>query len=232
MGPATVHIVGVGPGDPELLTLRALRVLQACATILHPGPRDDEGFAIEVVAPFLRPGQTVRGMALAMRRGPDDGTVGYGRVATASVAEARAGRTSAFLTEGDPMLFGTGAYVVEEMRKLAPEVPVEVVPGVSSIGAAAARLGWPLARKDEILTICPATYHAEDLGALLDRPGPLCFLKAAAILPELIRELKSRGRLGDAALVEKVGRPDERIVRDLADAPEAGLSYFCLVLVR
>jgi len=227
-----IFIVGVGPGDPELLTLRAARVLAHCETILHPGPRDDAGFAFEVVARLLQPRQVVRGMGLAMRRGPDDGSVGYDRVAKALLAEWRAGRSSAFLTEGDPLLFGTGSYVVDQLRALAPEIDAEIVPGVSSISAAAARLGWPLAQKAEILTICPATYHADGLAAILDRPGPICLLKAAAILPTLIAELKARGRLADAALVEKVGRPDERIFRDLERVPGEGLSYFSLVLVR
>jgi len=227
-----ISVVGVGPGDPELLTLRAARVIEHCATILHPGPRDDAGFAFEVVAGWLRPGQDVRGMGLAMRRGPDDGSVGYDRVAHALIAEWQAGRPAAFLTEGDPMLFGTGSYVVEQLSILDPKCAVEIVSGVSSIGAAAARLGWPLAQKGDILTVCPATYHDGALGAILDRGGPVCLLKAAAILPTLIRELKTRGRLADAALVEKAGRPDERIFLDLERVPGEGLSYFSLVLVR
>ena len=225
-------IVGVGPGDPELLTLRAAHVLARCATILHPGPRDDAGFAVEVVAPLLRPDQAVRGMALAMRRGPDDGSVGYDRVARALVDEARAGRAAAFLTEGDPMLFGTGSYVVEHLAALAPDLPVEVVPGISALGAAAARLGWPLAQKEDVFTVCPATYHAADLAAILDRPGPVCFLKAAGALPAIVEALRCRGRLGRAALVEKVGRPDERVFRDLEEALVTDLSYFSLILVR
>jgi precorrin-2/cobalt-factor-2 C20-methyltransferase len=229
---ATAYLLGVGPGDPELLTVRAARVLERCDTILHPGPRDDAGFAIEVVAPLLRPGQDVRGMALAMRRGPDDGSVGYGRVAEALAAEARSGRAASFLTEGDPMLFGTGSYVAERLRALAPDVPVEVVPGVSAIAAAAARLGWPLAQKDQVLTVCPATYHADDIGAILDRGGASCWLKAADVLPRLVEELRLRGRLHRAALVERVGRHDERVFRDLDEALGEDLSYFSVVLVR
>lgn len=230
--PARVYVVGVGPGDPELLTIRAARVVQACALILHPGPSDDAGFAREVVAPLLRPDQQVRGMALAMKRGADDGSVGYVRVAAALAEAARAGRSAAYLTEGDPMLFGSGSYVAEHLRKLAPDVPLEVIPGVSAISAAAARLGWALAQKEEILTVCPATYHADSIGAILDRGGPVCWLKAADVLPRLIDELGRRGRLEQAAAIERVGRPDERIYRDLNRALEAGLSYFSLVLVR
>jgi precorrin-2/cobalt-factor-2 C20-methyltransferase len=227
-----VQIIGVGPGDPDLLTVRAARTLARCAMILHPGPRDDAGFAFEVVAGLLRPDQEVRGMALAMRRGPDDGSVGYDRVARVLAAEARAGRVAAFLTEGDPMLFGSGSYVVQSLHALDPAVPVEVVPGVSAPGAAAARLGWPLAQKDEILTVCPTTYHADEIGSILDRGGASCWLKAADVLPRLVEELRRRGRLDRAALVERLGRPDERIFRDLTEAVGADLSYFTLVLVR
>lgn len=224
--------MGVGPGDPDLLTVRATRVIAACALIVHPGRADREGFAYDVVARSLRPDQTVRGMNLAMRRGPDDGTVGYGRAADALIEAAEAGRTACYLTEGDAMLFGTASSVLEALRGRAPDLAVEVVPAVSALSAAAARLGWPLGRKDEILTICPATYHAEEVRAILDRPGPVCFLKVNDVLPRLVKELQRTGRLGQAALVERSGWPDERIVHDLTTILGEKLSYFSLVLVR
>lgn len=230
--PPPIKVVGVGPGDPELLTLRALRAIEAAEVILHPGRRDHEGFAFEVVAALLKPEQRVRGMALAMMRGRDDGSVGYDRVAVALADEARAGHNAIFLTEGDPMLFGTGSYVVERLNSKAPELTVEVIPGVSALAAAAARLGWPLAQKQEVLTVCPAMYHVDEIGAILDRGGPVCWLKAADVLPPLIEALQARGRLERAALVERVGRPDERIFLDLKDALGQDLSYFSLVLVR
>lgn len=230
--PPTIAIVGVGPGDPELLTLRAARTIQEGEVILHPGRDDGSGFAFDVVRSLIQPRQRVRGMALAMMRGRDDGSVGYDRVAEALSAEARAGHRAVFLTEGDPMLFGSGSYVVERLKSMGAELAVDVIPGVSALAAAAARLGWPLAQKDEVLTVCPATYHAEAIGAILDRGGPVCWLKAADVLPRLVDELHARGRLGRAALVERVGRPDERIFLDLRDALGQDLSYFSLVLVR
>src|SRR6266446_4719461 len=95
--PALVSVIGVGPGDPELLTVRALRALEASDIIFHAGPHDDTGFAWDVVRPLLRPDHPARGMALMMRRGSDDGSVGYERVADALAAEARSGRKAAFL---------------------------------------------------------------------------------------------------------------------------------------
>ena len=230
--PGGVAIIGVGPGDPELLTLRALRALRECDLIVHPGPADRSGFAYETVAAHLREGQAVEGAGLAMRRGRDDGSVGYDRVALRLAGAARSGYRAGFLTEGDPMLYGTGSYVNDQLRVVAPDVPVEVVPGVSALSAAAARLGWPVAQKDEIVTVCPATYHAGGVGAILDRGGASCWLKAAGVLPVLVRELEARGRLGRAALLENVGRPGERVFLDLAEALGEDLSYFSIVLVR
>jgi precorrin-2 C(20)-methyltransferase len=227
-----IALIGVGPGDPDLLTLRAARVIAECDVIVHAGPSDRAGFAYEVVAPLLRPDQLVTGMALVMKRGTDDGAAGYERIAQRLLAEACTGRRAAFLAEGDPMLFSTAARVLERLRQIAPEVEIEVVPGVSAMSAAAARLGWPLAQKAEILTVCPATYLEDEIGALLDHGGPTCWLKAASVLPRLVEELERRGRIAQAALVEKVGRPDERIFTDLNAALGQDLSYFSLVLVR
>lgn len=232
LGPTRIFLIGVGPGDPELLTLRAARLIERCDVLLHAGPSPHAGYAVEVVSGLIRRDHHVEGMALAMKRGPDDGSVGYDRVASALLEYAAAGRTAAFLTEGDPLLYGTSASVLESLRALAPDEPIEVVPGVSAIGAAAARLGWPLARKEEILTVCPGTYHEDEIGTLLDRGGPVCWLKAARVLPRLVVELRTRGRLHDAALIEKVGRSDERIFRELDAALREDLSYFSLVLVR
>lgn len=230
--PATVYVVGVGPGAPDLLTLKAVKVLERSDLVVHAGPRDDSGIAFGVVAPLLRPTQRVQSAELAMKRGPDDGTVGYERIARWLADEARRGRTATFLTEGDPMLYGSGSYVAEQLRAVAPDVPVEIIPGVSASSAAAARLGWPLAQKNEILTVCPGTYHSAEIGAILDRGGPVCWFKAADVLPRLVEELRRRDQLDRAVLVERVGHPDERVFRDVTEALAVDLSYFSLVLVR
>lgn len=227
-----VRVIGVGPGDPELLTLRALRALRGSHLIVHPGPSNRSGFAYEIVAGQIEPWQTVEGASLRMKRGQDDGSVGYGRIARRLADAALGGLDVAYLTEGDPMLFGSGSYVVESLKTIEPGVSVEVIPGVSAMSAAAARLGWPLAQKESVFTVCPATYHPDDLGAILDRPGTSCWLKAADVLPRLVEELRSRGRLERAALIEKVGRTDERIFHDLTEALKVDLSYFSIVLAR
>ena len=108
--------------------------------------------------------------------------------------------------------------------------PIGPIPFTFNPGRAAG--AWPLAQKDEILTICPGSYHHDEIGTILDRGQPVCWYKVVAILPRLVEELRLRGRLEAAVLVEKVGRPDERIFHDLTQALHQDLSYFSLVLVR
>ncbi len=227
-----IAIIGVGPGDPDLLTLRALKTLKSRDLIVHAGPTDRAGYALETIADHLEPWQKVESARLAMRCGPDDGSVGYNRVAQRLRDAARAGQKVGFLTEGDPMLYGSGSYVAEHLAALAPETGVEIIPGVSAVSAAAARLGWPLAQKEAILTICPGTYHVDAIGSILDRPGMTCWLKAAGVLPALVLALRVRNRLHRAVLLENVGRSEERIFRDLDAALKEDLSYFSLVLIR
>lgn len=225
-------IVGVGPGDPELLTLRAARRIEESDFVLHAGAEPFAGFAIEIVVDRLRPGLKVEGLALKPARGRDDSTVGYDRAARRIIELVNQHQRVVYLAEGDPLFYGSGTGVSEQLRRLDRSFEFEVVPGVTSIAAAAARLKRPIAIKEEIFAVCPGTYHRDEIGAIVDRGGPMCWLKARDILPELIEALNARGKLADAVLLERVGRPDERIVTDLTTALELDLSYFSLVLVR
>jgi precorrin-2/cobalt-factor-2 C20-methyltransferase len=225
-------IVGLGPGDPELTTLRAARLIEASDFVLHAGAEPFSGFAVEIVADRLRPDHKVEGLALKMARGRDDANVGYDRAARRMIELVNQHQRVVYLAEGDALFYGSGTGIAEHLTKIDRSFEFEVVPGVTSISAAAARLKRPIAIKDEIFSVCPGTYHRDEIGAIVDRGGPMCWLKARDILPELIEALGARGKLADAVLLERVGRPDERVVTNLTEALELDLSYFSLVLVR
>jgi precorrin-2 C20-methyltransferase/precorrin-3B C17-methyltransferase len=146
-------------------------------------------------------------------------------------ADCRRGLDVAFVTEGDPTVYSTAAVVWQLLARIAPEVPTEVVPGVTSVTAAAARLGWPLAQKDETLAVVPAGYHREHLASFLHAFPSVCFLKASQALPQLGEALERLGPGREAVYVENLGTEQEYITRDLAGT--AGRKgYFALVLVR
>ncbi len=225
--------VGVGPGDPELLTLRAVRVLREAQVIYHAGPEERQGRAWETVRDLVRPEQAV-GLVLAgsmAEVAASGGTEAYRPGVERIAADCRRGLDVAFIAEGDPTLYSTASAVWQLLGEIAPEVPVEVVPGVTSITAAAARVRWPLARRDEALAVVPAGYHAEDLPGLLDAFPSLCLLKAARAVAPLRNALQASAGRYEAVYAENVGTPREWITTDLSGAANRH-EYFSLILVR
>jgi precorrin-2 C(20)-methyltransferase len=224
------HAVGVGPGDPELLTLRAVKRLQQAAVIVHAGPDRDRGRALDVVRHLLRPDQEVRTLRTASMAELSAEPAQYWPAIERIAADCRQGRDVVLITEGDPALYSTAAVVWQLLAELAPDVPLEVVPGISSITAAAARLCRPLAQKDEWLAVVPAGHVGDQLSFLLDRFANLCLLKAGPALPQLATLLNSSSQ-HEAVYLENLGTPREWLATDLADAVPRN-EYFSLVLVR
>jgi precorrin-2 C(20)-methyltransferase len=225
--------VGVGPGDPELLTLKALNVLQAAQRIYHAGPGDDQGRALAVVRPLLRPDQPLQSvlsvsMSLASAS-PNREAYRHGVESIA--ADLRRGLNVAFITEGDPTLYSTAPHVWELLRELHPEAVVEVVPGVCSITAAAALASWPLAQRGQTLRIVPAGYHADQLRSMLESDASICLLKPGKALAALVDFLEEQGPRCEAAYIEELGTDRQWVTRDLAQAV-GRQKYFSLVLLR
>jgi precorrin-2 C(20)-methyltransferase len=225
--------IGVGPGDPELLTLKAVRLLQRAHVIYHGGPQPPEGRAWEIIRSHMRPGQEARVVLTEPMSvvSAADWRTAYRAGVEQIAADCLGGLAVAYVTEGDPTLYSTAARVWQLLHELHPEIPIEISPGVTSITAAAARVGWPLAQKDEVLAVVPATYHRDDLRRLLDQFQTVCLLKPSSALPEMARALRERGSASEMAYVEEIGTGDEFITHDPA-ALLGRKSYFSLLIVR
>jgi precorrin-2 C20-methyltransferase/precorrin-3B C17-methyltransferase len=217
--------IGVGPGDPELLTLKAARLIEQAQLIYHAGPAADQGRALAIIQHLLKPCQTVRTLGLgSMRYVSDDA---YRPGVEAMIADCRQGHDVVFIAEGDPTLYSTASQVCQCLTKLDPEISYQIVPGVSSITAAAARVGWPLARHDEPLAIIPACHHTDNLMSLLDAFPVAALLKLGPALHHLPELLKDH----DAVYVDELGTRAEFITSDL-NAVRDRNRYFSLLLVR
>ena len=226
--------VGVGPGDPQLMTVRAVEIVGQARVIYHAGPAERQGRAWEIICELVRPGQEVRHLLsepMSSVTGAADWRLPYRPGVEQIVADCRRGRDVVFVTEGDPSLFSTAIPVCQLLGEIAPDVPITVVPGVSSITAAAARLRWPLAQKDETLRIIPATQHALDLACLLTTESSLCLLKTGPALPHIIAALARQPYSWDTAYAENLGAEQEWITSDLSQALGRS-AYFSLVLLR
>jgi precorrin-2/cobalt-factor-2 C20-methyltransferase len=219
-----LYAIGVGPGDPELLTLKALRLLRAADVVAYPAPETGGSFARAVVAEWLDGEQPEIAIRFPMQPGPPPAKI-YEQGAMAIATELAAGRDVALLCQGDPLFYGS---FIGLLPRLAGRFPVQIVPGVSSLTACAAAAVLPLAARDESLSVIPATLAEAALGCRLGAAESAAIIKLGRHLAKLKRVLERSGRLADAVYIERASLPDER-VQPLSEVETA--RYFSLALV-
>ena len=224
----TLYGLGIGPGDPELITLKALRRLQAAPVLAYPAPEDGESLARAIAAPHMPGGQTeiaIR-MPLSVDRFPAEAV--YDQAVEELAAHLNAGRDVAVLCEGDGFFYGSFMYLY---ARLADRFPVEVVPGVSSLTACAARAGLALAAQRDVLTVLPAPLPEDKLAAALAGTEAVALIKVGRHLGKLRRVLGDAGLLETAVLVERATMAAERI-RPLAEISDDAAPYFSMILAH
>ena len=225
--------VGVGPGDPELLTLKALRVLQAVPVICVPqSDTQPDSYALNIVREFLDPHkqETLR---LTFPIDDPDGAAGVWLDAAHTIAQRlQHGQDVAFITEGDPMLYSTFSYVLYNIQSSYPTISVEIVPGVSSVMAAAASGGVPLATQGQRLAVLPAVYGIDDLSEAIANYDTIVLMKVNRTLLQAIANLESLGLAGRAIYVRRATTAKEQVVRDLRQLSAEDMDYFSLLIIK
>ena len=225
--------VGVGPGDPQLLTLKALRILQEVPLICTPrSVTSAESYAFDIVRGFLDeqkqeiiripfPVDDEAGAAEVWRNAAD--TIG---------SHLSQGKDVAFITEGDPMLYSTFSYVLDRVTSGYPDVTVEIIPGVSSVMAAAASAGVPLVTHGQRLVILPAVYGIDDLSEAIANYDTIVLMKVNRTLLQALANLEQLGLAGKGIYVRRASTDREEVVRDLSKLSEEDLDYFSLLIIK
>lgn len=232
--PGVLYAVGVGPGDPELITVKAARVLGRARTILAASStKNDHSLALSIAEPYLAPGVRMRTILLGFPMTRDRAVLEKAwRDNAARTLEALAdGRDAAFITLGDPLTYSTFLYLERAVRALEPGVRIEAVPGVSSIQAAAAAAGVGLAESGQNLVVLSGVDDPERLRQGLAAADNAVILKTYRSFPAIRNILVEMGLADKAVLVSRVGLPGQRIDRDLSACPDTP-SYFSLILVN
>ncbi|MDX2101115.1 MAG: precorrin-2 C(20)-methyltransferase [Alphaproteobacteria bacterium] len=219
--------LGVGPGDPELITVKAARLLAACPVVAYPAAEGGDSFARRIVADLIRPDQREIAIAVPMDVARDPAQEVYDAAARQIGSELQAGNDVALLCQGDPFFYGSFMYV---FGRLAEHFPVEVVPGVSSMMACAARLGMPLAAREDVLTVVPATLPEAALEARLATTDAAAIYKLGRHVQKVRAVLRRLDLLDHARYVERATLAEERRM-PLTDAPDIA-PYFALALVH
>ncbi len=228
--------MGVGPGDPELLTIAAVRAIEAAHTVAYPVAREGvEGMAAAIARPWLRVEQQRLPLVFPMVSEAEPRRQAWHDAADRLAAEMAAGRDVVLLCEGDVSLFASSSYVLLALRRRHPHLPVRLIPGITAVAAAAAAGAWPLALQQEGLLIRPTPEAPEGLEALLDQAAAgglvLALLKLGRRWRWVRPLLGDRGLLEEALFARRVGWPDQHVCAAVA-VPAAEEPYFSLLLVR
>jgi precorrin-2/cobalt-factor-2 C20-methyltransferase len=219
--------IGVGPGDPELMTLKAVRILSEVPVLTYVSANGQPSIARAIAAVHVPGGQREINLALPMQSLPELAQAAYDEGAARIGAELEQGRDVAVLCEGDPLFYGSFNHL---LARLADCYTVEIVPGVISFSAAAAAARAPMVLRSESFVVLPATLAHEPLRARLAQADAAAILKLGRHLPKVRQVLIELGLLARAIYVERVSTEQERVMR-LTDFAEAHAPYFALVLL-
>ncbi|MEU2249946.1 precorrin-2 C(20)-methyltransferase [Streptomyces sp. NPDC019224] len=227
--------VGLGPGDPALMTLRAVEVIAGADVVAYHSARHGRSIARSIAAEHLRADHIEEALVYPVTTESTDHPGGYRgamedfytEAAARLAAHLDAGRTVAVLAEGDPLFYGSYMHM---HKRLADRYPTEVIPGVTSVSAAAARLGTPLAEGEEVLTILPGTLPEEELTARLAATDAAVVMKLGRTFPAVRRAFEASGRLPEARYVERATMAGERL-GDLAETDAGSVPYFAVAVL-
>jgi precorrin-2/cobalt-factor-2 C20-methyltransferase len=238
-----LYVVGVGPGDPELLTLKAVRILKAVPCIFVPKGREEgSSLALSVIEGALDlEGKEIVEIHFPMHKtkkrqeGGDaeaeELNLKWKQAAAALYDRLSTGGDAAFVTIGDPTIYSTFFYLCDGLRLVDPSLSIEIIPGVSSINASASRAGISLGLGDESIAVLPATY-TDDLTEIIEKFDTVVLMKVYRVFHKLLPVLEKMVLLDRALYVSKAGMKGEKIIRNIRDVKDRDLNYFSMVIIR
>jgi precorrin-2 C20-methyltransferase / precorrin-3B C17-methyltransferase len=234
-GTGRLYGVGLGPGDPELVTLKAARLIRDADVVAYHAGRHGSSIARRIAAGLIREGVVEEQLVYPVTTGIAEHPGGYAGAmadfyeesAARLAAHLQAGRDVVLLAEGDPLFYGSYMYMHD---RLARRFHTEVVPGVTSVAAASAAVASPLVRQTDVLTILPGTMPEPELARRLADTQGAVIMKLGRTFPAVLRALEAAGRLGDAYYVERAST-DRQVVLPVKDVDPARVPYFSIIVV-
>lgn len=223
----TLYGIGVGPGDPELISLKAHRILTTAKVVAYPAPDDGPSFARSIVADYLLPEQKEIEIIVPMRVARFPAQDVYDKAAEEIARYLKAGEDVVVLCEGDPFFYGSFMYLFE---RLSDEFSVEIVPGISSLMASAAALQRPLAARNDVLTIIPGPLEDEAMLAQLQACDAAAIIKVGRHFDRIKNTITKAGLLDNAGYLERVTLSNQQVMT-LGDVQAGRAPYFSIILI-
>lgn len=238
-----LYVIGIGPGDPELLTLKAVKTLKDVLCICVPKGREGGGsLALSIVKEIVDlNGKEIIEAYFPMRKTKQHGKEHnsesceldrrWQETVETLLSKLNKGVDVAFLTMGDPTIYSTFFYLYDSLLELNPELDVEIIPGVSSINASASKAKVSLGLANERIAVLPANY-IDDLTETLRKFDTVVLMKVHRDFERILKSLDEAGLLECAIYASRVGMKDEKILRNLRNARSEDLNYFSMIIIK
>lgn len=229
----TLYGISVGPGDPELITVKGLKALQTARIVAFPaGLQGKPGIAQQIVAPWLSFEQLQLPIEFPYVRDMGVLEAAWQLAAQQVWHYLEQGEDVAFVCEGDVSFYSTFSYLAQTLQQMHPLALVKAIPGVCSPMAAASVLGLPLTIRTEKLVVLPAIYQMGELEAVLNWADVVVLMKVSSVYEQVWQVLRDRNLLEQSYVIERATLPDMKVYNDLRDRPNLQLPYFSLLIVQ
>ncbi len=224
--------IGVGPGDPELLTVKAINTIQKVDTIIAPKTeKKDDSLALSIVKPHLKKDVEIVYQTFPMVKDFSDTAAETWQANKSEILERiKAGKNVAFLTLGDPLFFSTFIYIFELLTK--EKIRIELIPGIPAFLAIASRIQKPVVCGDEVLSIIPATADLDKIDHALKNSDASILMKVYKNFPEIVDVLEKNDFIDEAVLISRCGLKDEKRIDDLKSHTDEKLNYLSTIQTR
>ena len=229
----TLYGIGVGPGDPELITLKASRILKSVDVVFAAAStKNNHSLAVRIAKCHIPETTPIHKLSFPMTTDPDETEKAWCEHANTIYESLDTGKDVAFLTLGDPMTYSTFGYILRCLKDIEPNIPVEIIPGITSYQAAAARLNTPLVEGEESLLVVSGAKGGDRLRRLENKPETVVFLKAYRNIQDITRAIDEADPPYHSKGIKKCSQPDEEIINDMEVFQSRRPDYWTLIIAK
>jgi len=235
MSLGTLYGIGIGPGDPDLITVKGVQILSRCCHVFVPKAKHTaDSVALGIIRKHLSPDAEIHDVVFPMVTDPDELKARWQESAGSVAAVLVTGEDVCFPTLGDPFLYSTYIYLVRTLRSILPEAPIVTIPGVTAFSAVAAITEFPVGEGKLPVTIIPTADDLADLQEALDKKGTLVIMKIGKRLDAVLDLLEKHNALEGGVFVSHAGMPQEQVETDLRKlrGSNAQVGYLSMILTK
>ncbi|MFA6010065.1 MAG: precorrin-2 C(20)-methyltransferase [Desulfobacteraceae bacterium] len=229
----TLYGIGVGPGDPELMTIKAVKILAHVDVVFTASSaKNSFSLAVDIARPHLPETVDVRHLSFPMTQDKEHLKSAWRENSLAILDVLDLGKDAAFLTLGDPMTYSTFGYILQDIQELRPDLPIVTIPGITSYQAAAARMNVPLVEAEESLLLTSGAYGGGNVRKFSDCAENVVLLKAYKNVKDITRALEESDMITNSRAIKKCGRDGEEIIKDIRTLVDREPDYWTLILAK